>query len=161
GTPLPRYRYNTWGYNIGGPVYIPKLIPKNKLFFFFSQEYLPTSSPQNLVTVTVPTVPQRTGDFSAVTTALRDPTTNAPFAGNIIPARRIDPNGQKLLSAFPAPNALDPAITRGAYNFVFQEVIPATRWNEVYRVDYNISDKTRMYVRGLNMRLEQSGYLIG
>src|SRR5262249_8411167 len=54
GTPLPRYRYNTWGYNIGGPVYIPKLIPKNKLFFFFSQEYLPTSSPQNLVTVTVP-----------------------------------------------------------------------------------------------------------
>src|SRR5712692_1166972 len=31
GLPIARYRFNTWGYNLGGPV--PKL--KNKLFFFF------------------------------------------------------------------------------------------------------------------------------
>src|SRR5208283_4101229 len=33
--------------------------------------------------------------------------------------------------------------------------------NEVYRVDYNVTDKTRFYVRGLDFRLHQSGYLIG
>ena len=153
----PRYRFNTWGYNLGGPVYIPRVFPhKDKLFFFFSQEYLPTSTPQNLVQVNVPTQAQRNGDFSALSTVLRDPKTGGVFTGNTIPPDRIDPNGQKLLSAFPLPNTTDP---RG--NYVFQEVIPATRWNEVYRADYNINDKTRMYVRGLNFRLTQSGYNIG
>ena len=162
GTKKPRYRFNTWGWNLGGPVVIPHVVnTKDKLFFFFSQEYLPTSTPQNLQTVTVPTEAQRNGDFSALTTvAIRDPSTGNAFTGNKIPADRIDKNGQKLLSVFPLPNALDTSITRGAYNYVNQETIPATRWNEVYRVDYNINDKTRLYVRGLNFRLNQSGYLI-
>ena len=52
----PRYRFNTWGWNLGGPVYIPKLLArKDKLFFFFSNEYLPTSTPQSEQRVTVPT----------------------------------------------------------------------------------------------------------
>src|SRR5215472_10032048 len=162
GAPIPRYRFNTWGGNLGGPVYIPKLIKRqDKLFFFYSQEYLPTSTPQSIVNVTTPTLAQRAGDFSATATSIRDPLSGTPFPGNIIPPNRIDANGQKLLSAFPAPNALDPNITRGAYNFAFQEVIPATRNNEVYRVDYNIDEKTRLYVRGLDFRLNQSGYLIG
>jgi len=162
GTAIPRYRFNTWGANFGGPVYIPKLITrKDKLFFFYSQEYLPTSTPQNIVNVTVPTAAQRNGDYSATATAVRDPTTGSPFPGNMIPSNRIDPNGQKLLSAFPTPNALDTSITKGAYNYTIQEVIPATRNNEVYRMDYNINEKTRMYVRGLDFRLHQSGFNIG
>jgi len=162
GTAIPRYRFNTWGGNLGGPAYIPHLIThRNKLFFFYSQEYLPTSTPQSIVNVTVPTQAQRTGDYSAVSTTIKDPTNNNPFPGNIIPPNRIDPNGQKLLSIFPLPNQLNTAITHGGYNYTFQEVIPATRTNEVYRVDYNIDDKTRLYVRGLNFRLNQSGYNIG
>ncbi len=162
GTPIPRYRFNTWGGNLGGPIYIPKLLPrKDKLFFFYSQEYLPTSTPQNIVNVTVPTQAQRNGDFSAVATAIKDPTTGNPFPGNMVPPNQINLNGQKLLSIFPLPNQLNTAITKGAYNYTFQEVIPATRNNEVYRVDYNIDDKTRLYVRGLDFRLNQSGYNIG
>jgi hypothetical protein len=162
GTPIPRYRFNTWGGNLGGPVYIPHLITsKNKLFFFYSQEYLPTSTPQNIVNVTMPTAAQRSGDYSATSTLVKDPTTGNPFPGNIIPGNRIDSNGQKLLSIFPQPNQLNTAITKGAYNYTFQEVIPATRKNEVYRVDYNINDKTRLYLRGLDFRLHQSGYNIG
>jgi hypothetical protein len=157
GTPIPRYRFNTWGYNLGGPVYIPRILSRrDKLFFFFSQEILPTSTPQPIVQVNVPTQAQRNGDFSGLATTIRDPTTGSPFPGNIVPQSRIDPNGQRLLSVLPLPNTADP---RG--NFVFQEVIPATRFNEVYRTDYNITDKTRMYVRGLNFRLTQSGYNIG
>src|SRR5437867_10740914 len=97
GTDKSRYRFNTWGWNLGGPVYIPRLLPRrDKLFFFFSQEYLPTSTPQNLQTVTVPTEAQRNGNFGS--TAIRDPTTGASFANNLIPPDRIDKNGQKLLS---------------------------------------------------------------
>src|SRR5215472_10156423 len=162
GTPIPRYRFNTLGANLGGPVYIPKLLTrKDKAFFFYSQEYLPTGTPQNIVNVTVPTIAQRNGDFSSTATAIRDPLANSPFPGNMIPSNRIDPNGQKLLSVFPTPNALDTNITKGAYNYTFQEVIPATRNNEVYRVDYNITEKTRLYVRGLDFRLHQSGFNIG
>jgi hypothetical protein len=162
GTPIPRYRFNTLGANLGGPAYIPHLVTrKDKLFFFYSQEYLPTSTPQNIVNVTVPTQAQRNGDYSAVSTTIKDPTSGSPFPGNIIPSSRINSNGQKLLSIFPLPNQLNTAITKGAYNYTFQEVIPATRNNEVYRVDYNINDKTRMYVRGLDFRLNQSGYNIG
>ncbi|HWB86357.1 MAG TPA: TonB-dependent receptor [Bryobacteraceae bacterium] len=162
GSPIPRYRFNTWGWNLGGPVDIPHVIhQKDKLFFFFSQEYLPTSTPQGLRTSTMPTQAQRNGDFSALSTKILDPLNGNPFPDNKIPATRIDPNGQKLLDAFPMPNMLDTSISKGAYNYVFQEVIPATRWNEVYRVDYNINDKTRLYARGLNFRLSQSGYNIG
>jgi Carboxypeptidase regulatory-like domain/TonB-dependent Receptor Plug Domain len=162
GTPIPRYRFNTWGGNLGGPAYIPHLITrKDKLFFFYSQEYLPTSTPQSIVNVTVPTQAQRSGDFSATATTIKDSTTGNPFPGNMVPASRIDPNGQKLLSIFPMPNQLNTAITKGGYNYTFQEVIPATRNNEVYRIDYNINDKTRLYGRGLDFRLHQSGYNIG
>ena len=157
GTPIPRYRYNTYGYNIGGPAYIPKLLTrKDKLFFYFSQEYLPTSTPQPIVQVNVPTAAQRNGDFSALSTQIRDPLSGNPFPGNIVPTNRIDSNGQKLLNIFPLPNS-----TSANGNFIFQEVIPATRLNEVYRIDYNIDDKTRLYVRGLDFRLKQSGYNIG
>ena len=40
--PKPRYRYNTWSYNVGGPVILPGINKgRNKLFFFWSQEYWP------------------------------------------------------------------------------------------------------------------------
>ncbi|MEO7652675.1 MAG: carboxypeptidase-like regulatory domain-containing protein, partial [Bryobacteraceae bacterium] len=43
GLAKPRYRYNTWNYNVGGPIYIPGKFNKNrdKLFFFWSQEFWP------------------------------------------------------------------------------------------------------------------------
>ena len=35
------FRYNQYGWNISGPLYIPEVVNKerNKLFFLFSQEY--------------------------------------------------------------------------------------------------------------------------
>ena len=65
GTPRGRYRYNTIGGNIGGPVYIPGHFnpAKNKLFFFYSQEYWPDQS-TNTSTYMVPTQAEVNGDFS-------------------------------------------------------------------------------------------------
>ena len=63
----PRYRFNYWGGNIGGPVYIPGTgfnKNKDKLFFFWSQEYLPRLYPTRQSTLTYPTALERAGDFS-------------------------------------------------------------------------------------------------
>jgi hypothetical protein len=118
--PKPRYRFNYWGGNIGGPVIIPGTgFNKNrdKLFFFWSQEYLPRRYPTRQGTIKYPTALERAGDFSQSLDAngrlivVRDPQTGQPFPGNIIPANRIDPNGQKLLGIFPLPNFNNPANT--------------------------------------------------
>ncbi|MBL8223568.1 MAG: hypothetical protein JNL62_30330, partial [Bryobacterales bacterium] len=61
GLPKGRYRYNTYTYNIGGPVVLPALKfnrDRDKLFFFFHQEFWPTQGVAG-GQVTVPTALER------------------------------------------------------------------------------------------------------
>lgn len=154
GQPKPRYRYNNGGYNLGGPVYIPGLLERrDKLFFFWSQEFLPRSEPQTQQRRMFPTAAERNGDFSQTLDTngrvipIQDPLNNRQqFPGNIIPASRINTGGQSLLNVFPLPNVVDP---RNTYNYVFQNVIDHPWRQELLRVDYNISSKTNFYARGI------------
>ncbi|MFN0106710.1 MAG: carboxypeptidase regulatory-like domain-containing protein [Bryobacteraceae bacterium] len=129
GQPKGRYRFNTYTYNIGGPIYIPGKFNRNreKLFFFWSHEYWPNKTTSALQTSTLPAELERLGNFSqsidvnGALIPIMDPANNrAPFPGNIIPPNRVDKNGQALLSFFPVPNALDRAVTRGSYNYTTQ-----------------------------------------
>jgi Carboxypeptidase regulatory-like domain/TonB-dependent Receptor Plug Domain len=144
GQAVPRYRYNTATYNVSGPVMIPKLFNKNrdKLFFFWGQEYWPTS---NSVTgsVTVPTALERAGDFSqslnqaGQVIAVKDPFNNgAPFPGNQIPQERLDPNGASLLNIFPLPNFSNRAISGGNYNYVFTTPLKNPLSTSTGKLDY-------------------------
>jgi hypothetical protein len=151
----PRYRFNYWGGTIGGPVLIPGTnFNKNrdKLFFFWSQEYLPRVYPTRQGTLTYPTARERAGDFSQSfdtngrLIVVRDPLTGQPFPNNIIPTNRIDPNGQKLLSIFPLPNFSNSANT---FNNVFQSQVDQPRREEILRMDWNLSQKTTFYARGI------------
>ncbi len=160
----PRYRFNYWGGNIGGPVLIPGTDfnkGRDKLFFFWSQEYLPRLYPTRQGTLTYPTALERAGNFSQSLDTngrlipVRDPLktgactltdTTACFPGNIIPANRIDANGQKLLSIFPLPNFSNSANT---FNNVFQSQVDQPRREEILRMDWNISQKTTFYARGI------------
>jgi hypothetical protein len=56
----PRYRFNTYGANLGGP--IPG--PSKKLFFFYSLEAPQVSRPGPLRNWTMPTARELQGDFS-------------------------------------------------------------------------------------------------
>src|SRR5262249_45258525 len=58
-------RYGVFGYTIGGPVYIPKVwnVAKNKLFFFWSQEYTRTKPASTTQEAKVPTAAQLQGNF--------------------------------------------------------------------------------------------------
>lgn len=177
----PRYRFSTLGATIGGPVWLPKVGDKvkDKLFFFYSFEDSQTLNPQALRTVTVPTAAERAGDFSKSFIGLtngvpnpifiRDPqkTGNcsatdktACFDNNIIPANRINKNGQALLNVLPQPNALDLNITRGNYNYTFQESIKIPKRQNLFRVDYKPSEKNSFYVRGSTWFADNQGIAV-
>ena len=155
GIARPLYRYNYPGYTVGGPVLIPGTgfnKDRDKLFFFWSEEFLKRDYPTNVSFQTFPTALERQGNFSqsldqnGKLIVVKDPLTNAAFPGNIVPASRIDPNGQGLLSVFPLPNTVDPTHT---YNYVFQSDIQQPRNDQVLRIDWNISPQTQFYARGI------------
>ncbi len=160
--PRPVTRYSTLGFTLGGPVWIPKAAGKlkEKLFFFYSFEDARTKAPQDLRRVTVPTERERNGDFSQSGVAIRDPQTGQPFPGNIIPADRINKNGQALLKIFPAPNALDTAITGAAYNYIFQESIRIPKRQHVLRADYHPSERDTFYARGSTWFADNQGVAV-
>jgi hypothetical protein len=153
GAPKPRYRFNTWNYNVGGPVYIPGKFNRNrdKLFFFFSQEYWPLRINRPIAQLTVPTELERAGDFSQSADLnnrlipIRDPDTNAVFPGNRIPASRVNASGQALLRFFPAPNFFDRGISVGRYNYVFQTENQTPQRTETVKIDYNPNSNNLLF----------------
>jgi hypothetical protein len=120
--PRARYRYQTRGFTLGGPVYIPGRFnsDKSSLFFFFSASQQPAVTPPGVTQLTMPSLLERQGDFSqtlnnqGALVPIRDPLTGQPFPGNLVPANRISPVGQAILSFFPEPNFVDPT---GRFNF--------------------------------------------
>ena len=131
----PVNRFNATTYNIGGPVWLPKLPAlRSKMFFFWNQEFLPQHSTSALQYDTMPTAQQRTGDFSLTSTKIIDPTNGLQFPGNIVPATRIDANGQSLLKILPLPNASNST----AYNYVTQTTTTTPVKLATLKLDYNI-----------------------
>jgi hypothetical protein len=147
GLPRPRYRFNNPGYFIGGPVILPGTglnRNRDKLFFFWSQDFLPLTIPSSTGTYTFPTALERQGNFSQSGVTIVDPNTRAPFPGNIIPPNRIDANGQKLLSLLPTPNTVSPG---NQYNWSGISINKQPRRDSILRTDYNISPTNQFYVR--------------
>jgi hypothetical protein len=118
GTPRGVYRYNTMGWNVGGPIYIPDRFNsrKDKLFFFFSQERWPTKSNSGMQRFYMPTAREKQGDFSQTydyngsKVYIRDPSKTgncsatdqtACYPGNVIPASAINSDFQKIMNIFP------------------------------------------------------------
>src|SRR5262245_20408564 len=88
GVDKARLRYNDFGWSLAGA------IQKNKLFFLAGEEWKKIRRLTTPALRTLPTRAMRQGNFSALTTVIRDPLTGQPFPGNIIPASRITPDGR-------------------------------------------------------------------
>ncbi len=153
GRPRQFYRYNYAGFNVGGPVFIPGKFnsDKNKLFFFVGMEWQNQLVPQGLRNVRVPTEGERKGDFSQARETggsavnVRDPlNNNNPFPGQIIPANRQNPDGVKILNFYPMPNASG---TDPSFNYQTQYSDTYPRREYIYRGDYQVNDKWRVYGR--------------
>ena len=110
------FRYNQFGWNLNGPIYIPGHFNKDrkKLFFLLGQEWVKynhddTSShaegahARSCAPATSASCSVRTSSTSAPVQIV-NPTTGVPYPNNIIPRDQLSPNGIGLLNAYPAPN---------------------------------------------------------
>jgi hypothetical protein len=95
----PPIHRNQYGGTVGGPV------RKDKDFFFFSYQGLRQLNSTFESGAIVPTLAERTGNFSADAT-IKDPVVNGPaFTGNIISPTVMDPTAMYILNHFiPMPN---------------------------------------------------------
>jgi hypothetical protein len=164
---IPRnlYRYNFQGYNIGGPIYIPGKFNQNrdKLFFFWAQEWQEQLRPNTARNVTMPTEAERKGDFSLThesdgrLVTIKDPLTGLAFPGNQIPQNRWNSDGAKILNWYPLPNYPG----RPDYNYTSSQSTNYPRRQIMGRVDWNINDKWRLFIRAVrdkDYRLEPYGW---
>ncbi len=171
GTKKPENKYFYPGANIGGPVLIPGSDfnrNRDKLFFFTGYEHYFQTLDTGILTATLPTEGMRRGDYSPqelaklgeITASGGPPSemTDPQFPGGIIPPSAQDPSGQNLIKLFPLPNA-DPNAT-GGYNYVKQIPLDQNGWQWMSRVDYSISDYTKLFVR-YNAQRELQRFPVG
>jgi hypothetical protein len=169
GQTQPQNKYYYPGGTLGGPVLIPGTKfnhNRDKLFFFTGFEYYYQVLDTGLLRATVPTPGEIGGNFSPAEVAKEGSITangQAPgqvknFPGGIIPSSLIDPNMQALMKLYPQPNA-DPN-TNGGYNYVQAETFNQNSVQWMSRVDYNISDNTKLFVR-YNLQRETQQFPVG
>jgi hypothetical protein len=100
----PDYVQQRYGSSFGGPLTVPGIYNGGtRTSFFFNYAGNHSRTPVDAYS-TVPTLAERAGDFSASSSTVMDPATGQPFAGNRVPASRIDPAAQTLLAYIPQPN---------------------------------------------------------
>jgi hypothetical protein len=162
GIARPQSKYNYPGGNIGGPILLPWTNfnrTRDKLFFFVGYERYHQQVDEGSNLFRVPTLKERTGDFSesapgsifvpAGCTANGVTGSNsANSASDAAPNNDLrpcaDPFGRALLNFFPLPNRSAPF---GQNNYVYSVLRPNNRQQFTSRFDYAVSDKTKLYVR--------------
>ena len=152
----PPYKKHDWGYTIGGPVVFPGYNKnRDKTFFFWSQEWRRERNPNVFSDINVPSMLERTGDFSALcakdpgdcpaqpaflSDGSPNPNAGQPFPSDIVP---VDPVAQALLPMVPEPNT-----TSGGFDAYQASVSTPTTWREeLVRIDHNITPNVRATFR--------------
>ena len=137
----PAFRYNQFGWNLNGPVYIPGVFNKsrNKLFFLLGQEYVRYNH-DDTAQQKVPTPLMRAGNFSELLgpnifygtpVQIVNPSTGASYPNNVIPSAQLSPNGVALLNAYPAANSVNPA-----YNWIDSALYTESQRKDTIVIDY-------------------------
>ncbi len=165
GSGKPPLKFNDFGWNLGGPVYIPGHYntSKQKTFFFVNQEWRKLRQGSGIFAPAIPAA-ERSGNFSNDLTGVKDANGNdtgaifvpnplpgqalpaglvpgQPFPVNTIPASLLDSNAVRLTSTgfiLPLPNTPDGKFFSAAPS------VPLDAREEAVRVDHNISDKIRI-----------------
>jgi trimeric autotransporter adhesin len=146
------------GINIGGPLKIPHLYDgTDKTFFYVNLEGNWSRNPVDSF-ASVPTLAERTGDFSAANVQIYDPLSNlngprslmtnagcaqdtANSAGTCIPSNRISQQATSLLSYIPAPNIPLTTINGQSFNYHLQTNLPGLSNRLNVNVTHQISSK--------------------
>jgi hypothetical protein len=172
-TPRAFYTSDQWGFEIDGPVILPKYNGRDRTFFMFAYERYRDQLPRPTIG-SVPTAEQRRGDFSQTRNAngtLRtiydpllirpnpafDPSRpvtasnlqylRTPFEGNRIPESRMNPIALKVLADIPLPNQTGDPVTH-QNNWLGGGVTENNKnYSFIGRVDHSFGSTWRMFGR--------------
>jgi Carboxypeptidase regulatory-like domain len=173
GVKIPTFIMNQYGGVLGGPVVLPRLYRgKDRTFFFL--DYQGTGRIQGSTFLsTVPTAPERTGDFSGLCTPgfnssgvctnanqqIYNPFSTAPnpsnpsqyvrtpFTGNVIPSGMIDPVAKAIIGYYPQPN-----LQTTVNNFISDAPLRVGQNEGSARIDQNVNDHYHFFGRfGLSL----------
>jgi hypothetical protein len=141
-TPKNPRRRDQFGFQSEGPVLIPKVYDgHNRTFYMIAYEGTRLTETTTSV-VTVPTALMRQGNFTEISAAIRNPFTGQTFPGNIIPESQISPQARRILELYPLPNR------PGTGSNLVATGDNKNEQNQILtRVDQNIGNKVRLYVR--------------
>src|ERR1039458_7027637 len=145
-TTIPPYKQNIFGFNVGGPVFIPNVYNTNrqKTFFFWDEAYVVLHVP-NLVTSQLPSPNQIAGCFVS---PVKDPLTGNLFptvstcngtAGTFyqIPTGRINTSSSAYLQTlYPAP---DYSPTGSTLNYINNKPQTTYQRDDQIKVDHYIT----------------------
>jgi Carboxypeptidase regulatory-like domain/TonB-dependent Receptor Plug Domain len=157
---VPPFHYNQFGYNLGGPFYIPGKFntDKNKIFWYWGEEWARYRF-TDTATWTVPSDLMRQGNFSELlsptnyfyghSVTIMNPTTGAPFSNNIIPQDMLSPSGLGILKAYPKANFPNNPLN-GNNNYYAAALHPQNQRKDTLSVDMNLTDKHRLQFRRNN-----------
>ncbi len=137
-----KLRFNNFGWNLGGPIYIPGRFnsDKSKFFFFAGMEFKRYGQGA-INTWTVPKMEIRNGDLSSLPASQwpKDPTTGQVFPNGVIPTDRLSRNMVRLIQNYPSPN-----FTGSGGNFVFPTTAPNNANQYLLKGDYIINSKHQL-----------------
>ena len=166
----PPVRYNEFGGEFGGPVWIPKLYKgRDKTFFNFAYSGLRNIPAPTIGLTSVPTTAFRNGDYSSYTDAagtlipIYDPATTGPdgsrqpFPGNVVPANRIGGVAKRSLALLPQPD-----LPGYSNNYIIRQKNPVTDDVWSLKLDQSLGTNQRVsfsYWQSTN--LQKSTSLLG
>ena len=153
------FRYNNFGWTVGGPAWFPKLNEKwrERVFFFVAEDWIRYRL-VDTQTQAVPSTLMRQGNFSELLgsnpfyktgTVIYQPSTCAtvgaascvPFPGNIIPQSQLSHNGAAILSAYPAST---PGFVSGTQNWLATAAHPINQRKGTVNIDLQLNEHHRI-----------------
>jgi len=165
-------RFNTYGFNAGGPVDFWK--KDHQTFFFYNMEWrsliqgqtlnqtvpstawyggaFPSSLPINVPSAVAPTLLFANCPGGAAPAGV---VPGKPFPGNAIPACMLDSNAQALLAAgiFPANNSVNGS---GQPTFLGGNNVPTHVREEIVRIDHNFNSKFSIFGHFVDEQIAQN-----
>lgn len=141
-----KLRYNDFGYTIGGP------IKKDKLFFFWGQDFKRLRQTANPSRVTMPATALLAGNFAGQS-QLFFPGTKNPIPNNDI-SSLITPEGRAIANVYRRmeQDASFFSDAPGSNNAILQPDNPLNYRQHLIRIDYHINDKHSLYGRWVSDR---------
>ncbi|HTZ57311.1 MAG TPA: carboxypeptidase regulatory-like domain-containing protein [Acidobacteriaceae bacterium] len=140
GNFLPRgtLRWNMFGGTLGGPIW------KDKLFFFVDYQGQRFDHPTTSNFITVFTNAERNGDFSQLSTQLKNPITGVPYVNNQIPMSQENAVAAALFASKYYPTPINSNVTNNAINQT-NSAFNADQGDA--KIDWNITQKDRLSAR--------------